>query len=102
MKWLKKFACCLWGHKWALDENFRYKLISIKKGSKARWYCCRCKEGDVSYFPPICSWDRRWLTNMKDDFAHYHLMRKMFRKQMMYQALKKEKKEEKYKKLEKG
>jgi hypothetical protein len=39
---------------------------------------------------------------MKDDFAHYHLMRKMFRKQIIYHVLKKEKKEEKHKELEKG
>jgi len=39
---------------------------------------------------------------MKDDFPHYHLMRRMFRKQIMYQVLKREKKEEKHKKLEKG
>jgi len=102
MKYLKKLACCLWGHKWALDKNFSYKLVSVKNGHKANWYCCRCKDIDTCYFPSICSWDRRWLTNMKDDFAHYHLMRKMFRKQMIYQAINREKKEEKYKKLEKG
>jgi hypothetical protein len=88
MRYLQKALCYIFGHRWALGPSFDYKVISIEQGRKAHWHCCRCDHHAATYFPHIYSWDPKWLTNMKNDFAHYHLMRKMFRKQIMYKISK--------------
>tara|TARA_Y100000590_G_scaffold446658_1_gene580672 strand:+ start:4501 stop:4830 length:330 start_codon:yes stop_codon:yes gene_type:complete len=95
MGWFRGCACFFLGHRWALGDDFKYKNISVKEGRKARWHCDRCGHAKVCYFPPVHSWDLSWLDHLRGTFAKFHLMRKMFRKEILYRISKSKKRKEK-------